>query len=53
MGQPLTEEQLWGVPEEQIKKVEAPKDFCPRKNIRCQAWDDGCQAEICIQENDY
>ena len=55
-SEPLTFEQLWGVPvdtavEEQSEiRDRMVSDYCPYKKIRCMGWDHGCQVELCIQE---
>jgi len=46
---PLTDEQLYGEPAKDSEQQQAA-DYCPYKNVRCMAWDHGCQAKMCIQE---
>lgn len=50
-GKPLTEEQLWGPPEEQIETIEPPKDLCLYRFMKCPAWDGECTAAYCIMMN--
>lgn len=56
-AKPLTDEQLWGLPDKdrpespQESPQESPEqkpDWCPYKERRCQFWDQGCQADMCI-----
>lgn len=51
---PLTDEQIWGVPEKNSKELSVKDDLCHLKKIKCPAWDNksGCQAEVCILEID-
>ena len=55
-SEPLTFEQLWGVPvdtaiEEQLEiEDRTASDYCPRRKTRCSMWGHGCQAETCILE---
>ncbi|MGA1979491.1 MAG: hypothetical protein ABSG99_02845 [Sedimentisphaerales bacterium] len=53
MGQPITYEELWGVPEAEAKKYKEPADFCPYKKIRYSIWDGECQMDKYIQETEY
>jgi len=49
MGEPLTDEQLWGVPEdEQPKDEQLPVDWCPLRKRLCTFWDQQCRAEECV-----
>jgi len=48
-NKPLTDEQLWGVPES-VSQAEVTEDFCLYKKVRCAVWDNGCLAEKCIYE---
>jgi len=51
--QPLTYEQIWGEPEQlKIDNRKSSMNYCPYKKIRCYAWDHGCQAEVCIVEDE-
>jgi len=50
-NQPLTDEQIWGVPFSEFQ-AEAPSDFCPLKKVRCTAWDSGCQAAKCVYKTE-
>jgi len=44
-SEPLTFEQLFGVPESDIKKPVVDEDFCPYQQKKCCYWDAGCQVD--------
>ena len=46
--EPLTYEQLFGVPEPEVETLETPPDFCPYLKIKCPAWDGDCQLDTCV-----
>lgn len=51
MNQPLTDEQIWGIPTTDMpdKSVyEVPADFCLIRQLYCQWWDGECVAESCV-----
>jgi len=49
MNKPLTDEQLWGLPESEFPQTQQVHE-CPYKKVQCLCWDNGCQADICVLE---
>jgi len=49
MSKPLTDEQLWGLPESELPQTQQVHE-CPYKGVQCLCWDHGCQADICVLE---
>lgn len=49
-NKPLTDEQLWGIPDKDrpTAKGPPPANYCPYKDRACQFWDQGCQADMCV-----
>ena len=50
-AKPLTDEQLWGVPQHLLPAASAESQepvWCLHKKQRCMWWDHGCQLEICF-----
>lgn len=48
-AKPLTQEQVWGVPESDIPVADQlPKDWCPLRKRLCGYWDNECRADECV-----
>ena len=55
MTQPLTDEQIWGVPTEEMpdaERYDSDDDFCSIHGTHCQFWHAmlGCLQDDCIYE---